>query len=199
MKRRLSTLAILLSMSAAPAISAKPCPEAMLAELGYGNCNIEQYPIPITHDVAFLQNGQIIYKKWLGLDTPGTAVKLELLNADGSVSDRPFQFEREDFCQSFSNKTQTTLDTEYYGAALDGEWENARQFLVAVGAEYGFAHSYYRLDENMKIIGYSDQSKSTDLGLLADMRSLTDGTLRLTFSDGFEKKLSIVTLKLGAE
>ena len=51
----------------------------------------------------------------------------------------------------------------------------------------------------MKIIGYSDQSKSTDLGLLADMRSLTDGTLRLTFSDGFEKKLSIVTLKLGAE
>ena len=110
MKRRLSTLAILLSMSAAPAISAKPCPEAMLAELGYGNCNIEQYPIPITHDVAFLQNGQIIYKKWLGLDTPGTAVKLELLNADGSVSDRPFQFEREDFCQSFSNKTQTTLD-----------------------------------------------------------------------------------------
>ena len=403
MKRRFSTLAILLSMSAAPAISAKPCPEAILAELGYGSCNIEQHPIPSFNHAAFLPDGQIIYKKWLGLDAPGTAVKLELLNADGSVSDRPFQFEREDFCQSFSNKkacqfggasigsatqilptkenwlivstigedtrifsvrdgqkpvkigkislpgeawpdafvqledgtysifsdfadrkrdrmqvistqisqdgkvikkpsrkdlilgqfrsiaplpngewiisgldhrsggsqsgmiqkinadgtadwsqgfeasdyrsefkiktredglsvlmglaeasensfsddeylpflaatdaagdvkTQTTLDTEYYGAALDGEWENARQFLVAVGAEYGFVHSYYRLDENMKIIGYSDQSKSTDLGLLADMRSLTDGTLRLTFSDGFEKKLSIVTLKLGAE
>ena len=374
-----------------------------IRDRGYGNCNIEQYPIPITHDVAFLQNDQIIYKKWLGFDAPGTVAKLELLNADGSVSDRPFQFEREDYCQSFSNKkycrfggasvgsatqiastgedwlivstigeetkifslqdgeklfkvgkidfpgeawtdaliqledgtyfifsdfadrkrnrmqtistqisqtgkvvkkpsgkgiilgqfrdvaplpngewiisgldhrsggsqsgmiqkinadgtadwsqgfeasdyrsefkiktredglsvlmglaeasensfsddeslpflaatdaagdvkTQTTLDTEYYGAALDGEWENARQFLVAVGAEYGFVHSYYRLDENMKIIGYSDQSKSTDLGLLADMRSLTDGTLRLTFSDEFEKKLSIVTLKLGAE
>lgn len=398
-KRQAFLLALLLGGFSTSSAVAKPCPTPFLTELGYSHCNIEQHPISgISHDEAFLPDGRIIYKKWLGLDAPGTAVQLYLLTPEGKTT-APFQFNREDFCLHFSNQegcrfsgadigggtqvattangwllvsnngkqtfafsmqdggkpkkigkvklpadawpdtliplenenyiifaeyanikkkrmqvastqinedgeitqklqdkglklgqfrsstslpngeliiagldhrsggaqsgiiqkinangtadwvqsfeksdyhsefkikaredglsvlmglaeeakgsfsddkylpflaattasgsvhSEVILDTPYYGAALDGDWEKQDRFLFAAGSEYGSVHGFYRLDEKLQIIESSDFSKTPDFGSLLDMRRLETGDMRLVYADSLQKTFSVITLK----